>query len=128
MNLSLNCTYPLLSYCLLVCTCGNSTGSLLLPPPSFSKPVAPPPPPPTPRLEPNLPLFFADFAFWQCSKILPILPEIMPVSTYFARNYAMQCLPILPEIMPAFTYFENVLKNKSNDHYIQRCFDIVFQR
>ena len=29
---------------LLVCTYGNSTGSLLLPPPLFSKPVAPPPP------------------------------------------------------------------------------------
>ena len=31
----------------LVCTCGNSTGSLLLPPPLFSKPVAPLPPPQT---------------------------------------------------------------------------------
>ena len=31
----------------LVCTCGNSTGSLLLPPPLFSKPVPPPPPPPS---------------------------------------------------------------------------------
>ena len=48
------------------------------------------------RLEPNLPLFFTDFAFWQCSKFLPILPEIMPVFTYFARNYASTCLPILP--------------------------------
>ena len=39
--------------------------------------------------------FFTDFAFWQCSKFLPILPEIMPVFTYFARNYASTCLPIL---------------------------------
>ena len=34
------------NYATLVCACGNSTGSLLLPPPLFSKPVAPPPPPP----------------------------------------------------------------------------------
>ena len=34
------------NYSILACTCGNSTGSLLLPPPLFSKPVAPPPPPP----------------------------------------------------------------------------------
>ena len=39
---------------ILVCTYGNSTGSLLLPPPLFSKPVAPPPPPPPPP--PNTPL------------------------------------------------------------------------
>ena len=44
--------------------------------------------------------YFYRFACWQCSNILPILPEIMPASTY-----------ILPEIMPVFTYFENVLIN-----------------
>ena len=61
------------------------------------------------RLEPNLPLFFTDFAFWQCSKFLPILPEIMPVFTYFARNYASTCLPILLVKL-------NVNKNRSNNH------------
>ena len=50
------------------------------------------------RLEPNLPLFLPILLFGNaqnfylfCLKLcqcLPILPEIMPASTYFARNYA----------------------------------------
>ena len=38
------CMYVCMIMYVLVCTCGNSTGSLLLPPPLFSKPVAPLPP------------------------------------------------------------------------------------
>ena len=48
------------------------------------------------RLEPNLPLF------------LPILLSGNARKFYLFCPKLCQHLPILPEIMPVFTYFENV--------------------